>query len=292
MGMFREDLAVHAREWTDYVMKTFPNEIAYSIASARAYINGVDCDDIQRDNNNHLGFTVIDVNSPKYDYKFKSVISENRFTVHNSKLILVNTDSVSAVFDFYNLSHKIAVLNFASFTHPGGKFYEGSRAQEEALCHESTLYPVLRAHPEYYEHNKDYKNNFMYDDRLLYTKDIIFIKDRIVKADVITCAAPNMNANSKYGRVKVNSDSLYFTLLSRAMFIIKTALNNEADTMILGAWGCGVFMCPPDLVCQAFIEAIKCVRGAKDMNFIFAVPRDKKNYPVFKEIFEHYGGKR
>ena len=42
---------------------------------------------------------------------------------------------------------RIAVLNFASATNPGGGVTRGSSAQEEALCRCSTLYPTLKQKP-------------------------------------------------------------------------------------------------------------------------------------------------
>lgn len=56
-------------------------------------------------------------------------------------ITLTNEDSVSAIFN--HQIGKVCVLNFASFKYPGGGFINGSKAQEECLCHESFLYNVL-----------------------------------------------------------------------------------------------------------------------------------------------------
>lgn len=47
---------------------------------------------------------------------------------------------------------KVCILNFASYKNPGGRFMDGSSAQEEMLCHSSILYNVLS--------NERFINNF------------------------------------------------------------------------------------------------------------------------------------
>ena len=42
-----------------------------------------------------------------------------------------------------NPSNKIAILNFASATNPGGGVVNGSSAQEESICRCTNLYPCL-----------------------------------------------------------------------------------------------------------------------------------------------------
>lgn len=60
---------------------------------------------------------------------------------HHNTFYLKDQDSVSCLFGLTDRS-KTAILNYASYKHPGG----GSSAQEEALCHESNLYPILLTH--------------------------------------------------------------------------------------------------------------------------------------------------
>lgn len=56
---------------------------------------------------------------------------------------VLDTDSVTAAYRNRD-SENLAVLNFASYKHPGGMFVSGSKAQEECLCHASFLYNVLK----------------------------------------------------------------------------------------------------------------------------------------------------
>ena len=186
---------------------------------------------------------------------------------------------------------KIALLNFASYKHPGGMFMEGSIAQEEALCHESILYNVLRLHDkDYYARNRASTNRALYNDNLLYSPDVIFIdpNDNVVKADVITSAAPNASAALKYS--KVDEEDIFYALYSRIDHILYAAMDNHVDTLILGAYGCGVFGNDPCMVADIFIHYL-CGKYYGQFNAIyFAIPRGKgnDNYDVFTIQINRY----
>ncbi len=61
------------------------------------------------------------------------------------EIIMQDSDTVSSVFNNYEGDKRTAILNFANYHHPGGGFIRGAKAQEECICHESTLYPVIAA---------------------------------------------------------------------------------------------------------------------------------------------------
>lgn len=195
---------------------------------------------------------------------------------------VVAEDSVSAIFS--QCSGKTAVLNFASYKNPGGKFIEGSCAQEECLCHESFLYNVLKEFViEYYDWNDQHKNKALYLNRALYTPDVIFSKDgKTQTCDVITCAAPNKSAAQKYQSV-TNKENLQ-VLKSRIKFIMKIAADRNVDTLILGAFGCGVFGQDAMEVATVFKEFLSVSEASK---IVFAIPDGKNgNLAAFRKVFK------
>lgn len=216
-----------------------------------------------------------------HDYKFNL---DNK-NIDCMALSVVPEDSVEAIM---NHSYgKTAVLNFASYKNPGGFFIGGSRAQEECLCHESFLYNVLKCFSDYYKWNNDHKNNGLYLNRAIYSPTIRFERNGNVKwCDVISCAAPNY---STYSRFNNDYNKNYDTLKSRIKFILSIAKQQKVDTLILGAYGCGVFGQDAEEVAKIFKEyltySFRCFKTV-----IFAVPNSvhAENYTKMLKILNEY----
>ena len=183
------------------------------------------------------------------------------------------------------MNNKSMVLNFASYKNPGGMFLKGSSAQEESLCHESYLYNVLKEFDKgFYEHNRQNKNKALYTNRAIYSEYIRFMRDsEDVFCDVLTCAAPNKAAAQKYCNV---TDRLnYSTLKERIRFVIAVAALNRPDTLIFGAYGCGVFGQNPFEVAKIFKEIFDEYPCMFD-RIVFAIPnKNSKNYEAFEAVF-------
>lgn len=199
---------------------------------------------------------------------------------HHPNIVVEPLDSVSAIYK-YQKNPNLAVLNFASYKNPGGKFIEGSKAQEECLCHESFLYNVLRTKQDYYDWNRKHLNQSLYENRALYSPDVKFFHGTEFACDVITCAAPNYYAAHKYRNVSFDENS--HALYSRIRFVLDVAAANGVKTIILGAYGCGVFGQDPEYTAKVFNALLP------DYPFetvVFAVPdKNSANYRGFSKVF-------
>jgi len=199
---------------------------------------------------------------------------------------------------------RIAVLNFASATNAGGGVTKGSSAQEEALCRCSTLYPCLNTDclkEKFYQVNRA-RHSALYSDACIYTPDIFMIKsdtsspkrlpeDKWISIDIITCAAPNLRAqpsnhmNPNAGDpVKLSDSELLELHIKRGRNIMNTAALNNADVLVLGAFGCGAFRNDPKIVSRAYKKLCTEFGGYFD-EICFAVycpPDDQRNFNTFK----------
>ena len=202
----------------------------------------------------------------------KENINEEVFENSNVKIeerpedadVFVEVNTTFATAKEYLQDGKVAVLNFANPIRPGGGVQNGAIAQEECLCRSSNLYCCLREEKvfeDYYLYHRK-MDHYLSTDRLIYSKDItVFKNDNRIPAlmparnwfqvDVITCAAPYL-----IGNVNIDQNSLKRVFLKRIQNILDAAILNQVDTIILGAFGCGAFKNPPDLVAQAFYEVI------------------------------------
>lgn len=219
-----------------------------------------------------------------YDEDFACTRDSGEDEEGSRRITLEVLDSVSAIMKAEEEGYRIAVLNFASYRNPGGGFIGGSKAQEECLCHESFLYNVLSQKREFYDWNNQHKNRSLYRNRGMYTPGVIFMReDKQVSCDVITCAAPNFSAASKN---QVSSKENSKALKDRIRFILDIARENQVNTLILGAYGCGVFGQDAREVARIFKEYLendyKCFEKV-----IFAIPKGKdSNCQAFAEVWD------
>jgi uncharacterized protein (TIGR02452 family) len=237
----------------------------------------------------------------KHDEKINvPKISDYRKT----KFLVTKSKTMEAAAKYADEEKLVAVLNFASATTPGGGVDKGSVAQEECLCRVSTLFPCINSEKTmdlFYNPHRQAKNP-LHNDDIIYTRDVCVFKDDDYNdieypfcVDVITCAAPNLrdkptnNMNLDDGEgVKITDNDLLELHKSRARKILASAAYNEVDVVILGAFGCGVFKNPPEIVAEAYKEVIQEFYGYFDV-VEFAIYCNKgnmENYNTFKRIME------
>lgn len=223
-----------------------------------------------------------------------------------TSVIVSKKRTLEAAESYVRDGKKTCVLNFASATNPGGGVVRGSSAQEECLCRCSTLYPCLNARDMwgdfYSPHRK--AGNPLYNDDCIYTPNVcVFREDTEFPeflpeeewwdVNVITCAAPNlrkvpsnaMNPNAGTRAAHISNEELEKLLTSRIRRIFALATVERNEVLILGAFGCGAFQNPPEIVAKVFRKVMAEYRFTFETieYAVYCSERDKRNYDVFRE---------
>jgi len=181
---------------------------------------------------------------------------------------------------------KVAALNFANATTPGGGVLLGANAQEEYLCRSGNLYKCLTQYHIYRDFYLYHilKFNTYYSDRIVYSEDVAFFgNDGIFNIDIITSPAPNIKLKIKPDITKVTG-----IFESRIKNILEVAIDNKVNALVLGAFGCGAFGNNPNIVAEALRKALKSEHYENYFNeIVFAIKasKDNANYIAFKNVF-------
>ena len=221
-----------------------------------------------------------------------------------AKVIVSGKRSLEAAESYAKQGKKVCVLNFASATNPGGGVVRGANAQEECLCRCSTLYPCLNTRDMwqmFYEPHRAVADP-LYNDDCIYTPNVRVFKsdtnfpELLSKKDwwsvnILTCAAPNlrecpsnaMNPHAGNEAAKITPSELEKLLTARIRRIFEVAVANGNEVLILGAFGCGAFKNPPEIVAKVFNDVMQdylCYFDTIEYA-VYHTERETANYEAF-----------
>jgi len=168
-------------------------------------------------------------------------------------------------------------LNFASHKRPGGSYlkvmhvHEPIRTQEEDLFRRSNLWALMDI--------PNVRRKFYPLEGLttLYCRCIVDKDDCLNPIDpfvthVITTPAV------------VNPDRNMIPLVeAKAKRILEVAAMQKHKTLILGAWGCGIFKNDPEMISRLFARLLKNEFNGTFESVLFGIPNAKSpNFSIFE----------
>lgn len=191
--------------------------------------------------------------------------------IHADSLIEVTTESTVSALQRLQGEGNLAALNFASARRPGGGFLSGAQAQEESLARSSALYSSLIKEESFYQIHANEASPF-YSDIAIWSPSVVFFRsasDQLTApfySGIITCAAPDLRTMAEEHKVHLKT-----RLLDRITLILSVAAHHKVDTLVLGAWGCGVFRNDPKMVAEAFRTALENEFQGQFRKIVFAI---------------------
>lgn len=225
-----------------------------------------------------------------YDPDWSVEIPE--YTNPSPSIEVTKESSLEAAFRLKDLDP--CLLNFASAKNPGGGFLRGTASQEESIARSSALYCTLMEHPKFYAANKTASTDIgLYQDYAIYSPRVPVIRDdhgfwleEPYVVSVLTSPAPNRRAIlDKYEATDRLEGLIKNTCQSRIIQILSIMAAHGHRTIILGAWGCGVFGNDPVVVAGVFKEALKQNPFFDNITFPIYDREDSNVFVAFKEAF-------
>lgn len=205
-------------------------------------------------------------------------IKESRDNTPN--IIVISGSTIDTIIGLGEIGAKsnMIALNFASAKNPGGGFQTGANAQEESIARASALYPCLIKNMGFYEYHRK-QGNPLYSDRMIYSPNVPIFRDgdgNLLLSPILCSFITSPAVNAKVARERgVKEIDIKKAMRNRIKKVIELAYSKNPDTIILGAFGCGVFGNKPEEVAKIFKEELESIssqiKEIKPVNIIFAI---------------------
>ena len=223
-----------------------------------------------------------------YQYMRDPPDIKSNSTVPLAHIEIIKGDTLIVAEQFVKAGNKTCAINMACAFMPGGSVRKGAAAQEECLFRRTSLPITLE---------RDIRYPFT-PPNVIHSPVIHVIKNEKYEDIVpwslgfISAAMPRFPRIHYDGSYQYEDD--YLTARRTIEHVFKVALDNEYDTLILGAMGCGAYKNPRLAVIEMFNEMIEKY-GRCFKNIIFAIiDRDEQdvdetsdddlnNYNLFKK---------
>ena len=169
---------------------------------------------------------------------------------------------------------------------PGGRYRHGGRAQEEDLCR---LLPTLYSSLKRLKYPMKENSAAFTQGWLCRTAGSYALDQPPLLVNIISAAMPDLGRGAAFrgSSMRAGSPPWEQTVRTRIRAVLHAAREERCDCVILGAFGCGAFANPPDLVAPLFADVLASdeFRGALEL-VVFAIvdPKqaDRGNIPTFR----------
>lgn len=194
------------------------------------------------------------------------------------------------------------VLSFANGYFPCGLYEEGGDGREEYLCRISTLSCTLNSlalrSPSPYPMNLNYGG--------IYSRVAVFregsdkgycLLEEPWMMSVVSVPALNLRGSYHHERIVRNTeyavhgeksmtDEGKAIMLNKIRTIYRIAIEHGHDSIVLGAWGCGLYKQRPQLIAQMFKDVLDELEFRRKFKEVHSVIEDHKQYVQYVRSVE------